>query len=89
MPTSLPTQRGIDPAVTTPLPTVDATLRLSARTLSWLARRHPPAARTAGCGLLLTISRHPARPATTTRPNHRRLAGPANHRVIAQEVCGD
>ncbi|HEY3893923.1 MAG TPA: hypothetical protein VGL88_00990 [Pseudonocardiaceae bacterium] len=39
MPTSLPTQRGTDPAVTTPLPTVDATLRLSARTLSWLARR--------------------------------------------------
>ena len=39
MPTTLPTQRGIDPAATTPMPTVDATLHLSARTLSWLAQR--------------------------------------------------
>lgn len=39
MPTTLPTQRERDPADTTPLPTVDATLHLSARTLSWLAQR--------------------------------------------------
>ncbi|MGH3784103.1 MAG: hypothetical protein ACRDRO_26665 [Pseudonocardiaceae bacterium] len=39
MPTTLPTQRGIDPAATTPMPTADATLHLSARTLSWLAQR--------------------------------------------------
>ncbi len=39
MSTSLPTQRERDPAVATPMPTVDATLHLSARTLSWLAQR--------------------------------------------------
>lgn len=39
MPTTLPTQRDSNPATTTPLPTVDATLHLSARTLSWLAPR--------------------------------------------------
>jgi hypothetical protein len=39
MPTTLPTQRGIEAAATTPMPTVDATLDLSARTLSWLAQR--------------------------------------------------
>ena len=41
MPTTLPTQRGIDPAAATP-PTMDTTLHLSARTLSWLAE-HPVA----------------------------------------------
>ena len=39
MPTTLPTQHEHDPAATTPLPRVDATLDLSARTLSWLAQR--------------------------------------------------
>jgi hypothetical protein len=39
MPTTLPTQRGIEAAATTPMPTADATLHLSARTLSWLAQR--------------------------------------------------
>jgi hypothetical protein len=37
MPTALPTQR--DPAATTLMPTVDATLHLSARTVAWLAER--------------------------------------------------
>jgi hypothetical protein len=39
MPTTLPTQNGIDPAAATPMPTVDTTLYLSARTVSWLAQR--------------------------------------------------
>jgi hypothetical protein len=39
MPTTLPTQREIDPAAATPMPTVDTTLHLSARTVSWLDRR--------------------------------------------------
>ncbi len=40
MPTTPPTQHGSDPpASTTPMPTADATLHLSTRTLDWLARR--------------------------------------------------
>jgi hypothetical protein len=39
MPTTLPTQRGIDPVAATPMPTVDTTLHLSTRTVSWLAQR--------------------------------------------------
>lgn len=41
MPTTLPAQRqqSVDLAATMPMPTVDATLHLSARTLSWLVRR--------------------------------------------------
>ncbi|MGH3945891.1 MAG: hypothetical protein ACRDSI_12720 [Pseudonocardiaceae bacterium] len=38
MPT-LRTQRRIDPAATMPIPKVDATLQLSARTLNWLVQR--------------------------------------------------
>jgi len=41
MPTALPTQRERDPAVTTPIPRMDDTLQLSARTLAWLAQRPP------------------------------------------------
>ncbi|MGH3934903.1 MAG: hypothetical protein ACRDS1_08015 [Pseudonocardiaceae bacterium] len=39
MPTTPPTQRSIDLAATTPMPRVDATLQLSARTLNWLAQQ--------------------------------------------------
>ncbi|HEY6289558.1 MAG TPA: hypothetical protein VIW48_08940 [Nitrospiraceae bacterium] len=40
MPTALTAQRGIDPAAsTTPIPRVDVTLQLSARTVAWLADR--------------------------------------------------
>lgn len=39
MPTALPTQCSIDPAATTPMPRVDGTLQLSARTVAWLAER--------------------------------------------------
>ncbi len=39
MPPIPPTHRGIDPAATTPTPRADATLQLSARTLTWLAQR--------------------------------------------------
>ena len=39
MPTTPPTQHSIDPAATTPTPTVDATLQLSARTRNWLAQQ--------------------------------------------------
>ena len=39
MSTTLPAQRSIDVAATIPMPTVDATLQLSARTLNWLAQR--------------------------------------------------
>lgn len=39
MPPALTTRRGCDPAATTPLPRVGATLGLSARTLAWLAER--------------------------------------------------
>ncbi len=42
MPTPLPTQRSIDLVVTTtPMPSADATLELSARTVAWLAQRPP------------------------------------------------
>ncbi|MGH3812939.1 MAG: hypothetical protein ACRDUV_10840 [Pseudonocardiaceae bacterium] len=45
MPTTPPVQRGIDPAAsTTPMPTVDAPLQLSTKTLDWLAG-HPHARR--------------------------------------------
>ncbi|MGH3812520.1 MAG: hypothetical protein ACRDUV_08695 [Pseudonocardiaceae bacterium] len=39
MPTTLPTQRDIDPAATTPIPRMDATPHLSAQTLNWLTQR--------------------------------------------------
>jgi hypothetical protein len=39
MPTTLPSQRGIDSAAVRAMPTADATLHLSAHTLSWLAKR--------------------------------------------------
>ncbi len=39
MPSTLPTQRGIHSATTTPMPRVDATLHLSGPTLAWLAER--------------------------------------------------
>jgi hypothetical protein len=39
MPTTLPSQRGIDSAAARAMPTADATLHLSAHTLSWLAKR--------------------------------------------------
>ncbi len=39
MPTTIPTRRGIDPAATAPIPRVEATLRLSTRTVAWLAQR--------------------------------------------------
>jgi hypothetical protein len=42
MSTPSPTDRGSDPAATMPTSTVDVTLQLSARTLSWLAD-HPQA----------------------------------------------
>jgi hypothetical protein len=45
MPTALPTRHGIDPtASTTPMPRADVTLRLSDRTVAWLAH-HPHARR--------------------------------------------
>jgi hypothetical protein len=39
MPSTLRTQRGIDPLATTPVPRADTTLHLSNRTLAWLAQR--------------------------------------------------
>ncbi len=39
MPSTLPTQRGIDPATTSPMSRVEATLHLSAPTVAWLAER--------------------------------------------------
>ncbi len=39
MSTTLPAQRSIDVAATTPMPKVDDTLQLSVRTLNWLAQR--------------------------------------------------
>jgi len=42
MPTPPPTDRGSDPSATMPTSTVDVTLQLSARTVSWLAD-HPQA----------------------------------------------
>lgn len=39
MSTTLPTQRERDPAVTTPMSGMDATLHLSTRTVAWLAER--------------------------------------------------
>lgn len=39
MPPTLPAPRGIDPAVITPMPRVEAAPQLSARTVAWLAQR--------------------------------------------------
>ncbi|MGH3692610.1 MAG: hypothetical protein ACRDRX_01150 [Pseudonocardiaceae bacterium] len=38
----MPTQGGVDPATTTPMPRADATLHLSTRTLDWLAQHSLP-----------------------------------------------
>lgn len=39
MPTTLPTQRGLDPAATTPMSSADVTPQLPVRTVAWLAQR--------------------------------------------------
>ncbi|MGH3884662.1 MAG: hypothetical protein ACRDRC_14850, partial [Pseudonocardiaceae bacterium] len=81
MPTTLPTQHSIDPAATTPMPKVDTTLQLSARTLNWLAQR--PHARLVVDSVWDTLAEleragagrgggPPARSAEPRPPRHRR-----------------